>query len=118
MNRISKLVGSFGYAFKGLATAMRSEQNLQIHLIAVVVVIIAGVKLDVSTIEWMILVTCFAMVISAELFNSSIEKLVDLVSPEFNAKAGLIKDIAAGAVLVLAIASVIIGCFIFIPKLI
>lgn len=118
MNRISKLIKSFGYAFKGLVAAVRSEQNLQVHLIAVVMVTIAGLMLEVSVTEWLVLVICFGMVISAELFNSAIEQLVDLVSPEYNARAGMIKDIAAGAVLVLAIAAVIIGCFIFIPKLI
>ena len=117
MNRISKVIKSFGYAFKGMMATVQREQNIQIHLAAVVVVTIAGVKFDVSSIEWMVLVICFGMVISAELMNSAVEKLVDMVSPEHNAKAGLIKDIAAGAVLVLAIASVIIGCIIFIPKL-
>lgn len=117
MNKISQFVKSFGYAIKGIAVAVRTEQNLQIHLVAVVVVVVAGVKLQVSTAEWMVLVLCFGIVISAELINSAIEKLVDLVSPEYNAKAGLIKDIAAGAVLVVAMAAAVVGGFIFIPKL-
>ena len=118
MNRIRKLVNSFGYALRGIAVALRTEQNLQIHLIAVVVVTIAGIMLDVSATEWMVLVICFGMLISAELFNTAIEKLVDEVSPEHNSRAGLVKDVAAGGVLVLAIAAIIIGGIIFIPKLI
>lgn len=118
MNRITKLIKSFGYSFNGIAAAVRTEQSMQIHLIAVAVVTIAGLKLEVSATEWIVLVTCFGVVISVELLNSAIEKLVDLVSPEFNTKAGLVKDIAAGAVMILAIAAGIIGCIIFIPKLI
>ncbi|AMS26686.1 DeoR faimly transcriptional regulator [Bacteroidetes bacterium UKL13-3] len=117
MNKISRLIKSFDYAIKGILAATRTEQNLQIHLWAVAVVSIAGVVFNISEMEWIILLTCFGVVLSAELFNSAIEKLVDLVSPEFNIKAGLIKDIAAGAVLVLVITAAIIGCLIFIPKL-
>ncbi|MES2559532.1 MAG: diacylglycerol kinase family protein [Bacteroidota bacterium] len=117
MNKISQLIKSFGYAIKGITAAVRMEQNMQIHLIAVIVVTLAGVWLEVSVAEWMVLVLCFGMVIGGELMNSAIEKLVDLVSPEYHAKAGMIKDMAAGAVLVLALAAAITGGFIFIPKL-
>jgi diacylglycerol kinase (ATP) len=117
MNKISQLVRSFGYAVKGIVAAVRSEQNLRIHLVAMIAVSVAGVKLQVSTTEWLVLVLCFGIVIGAELVNSAIEKLVDLVSPDHNAKAGLIKDIAAGAVLVVAIAAAVAGGFIFLPKL-
>lgn len=117
MNKISQFYKSFGYALRGIGIAARTEQNLQIHIVAMVTVTIAGIILNVSHTEWMILITCFGIVISAELVNSAIEKLVDLVSPEYNNKAGVIKDIAAGAVLILALSSAIIGCIIFIPKL-
>ncbi|MES2778969.1 MAG: diacylglycerol kinase family protein [Bacteroidota bacterium] len=118
MNKISQFFKSFGYAINGIAIGIRKEQSLQIHLIAIILVTIAGLMLNVSQTEWMILLLCFGTVASAELMNSAIEKLVDLVSPEYNKKAGVIKDMAAGAVLVLAIAASIIGGIIFIPKLI
>lgn len=117
MNKISQLYKSFGYALRGIGQAAKTEQNIRIHIGAIAGVSIAGVLLSVSLMEWVILVICFGMVLSAELVNSAIEKLVDIVSPEHNSKAGLIKDMAAGAVLVLAVASAIIGCIIFVPKL-
>jgi len=69
----------------------------------------------VSAIEWTILLICIAVVIAAEAMNTSIEKLTDMVSPDFNKEAGKIKDIAAGAVLVLAIMAAIIAIIIFYP---
>jgi undecaprenol kinase/diacylglycerol kinase (ATP) len=117
MNKISQLVKSFGYAIKGIAAVARSEQNFKIHIVSVLVVSVTGSILHISATEWVVICLCFGSVTSAELLNSAIEKLVDLVSPEYNVKAGLIKDIAAGAVLVLAVMSAIIGGIIFIPKL-
>ena len=81
-------------------------------------VIIAGVIFDLNAIEWIICVILFGLVISLELINTAIETTVDLAMPEINEKAKLAKDIAAGAVLVSAIVSVIVGLIIFIPKLI
>ena len=67
--------------------------------------------------EWCIVVICFGVVLAAEGFNTAIERLVDLVSPEFHPVAGDVKDVAAGAVLICAIAAAIIGCIIFVPYL-
>jgi len=114
---LKKRVLSFKYAFQGIFTALKSQHNFQIHIIAAVIVIAAGFILDVSKMEWIILTLCIATVIAAELFNSSIEELTDMVSPEKNEKAGKVKDIAAGAVLVTAIAAAIIGLLIFLPKI-
>jgi len=68
--------------------------------------------------EWAILILCCGVVIAAEMFNTAFEALVDMISPEWNSKAGLVKDISAGAVLILAITSVVIGLIIFLPKII
>lgn len=92
---------------------MAEQQNLRIHLVIALLVIILCFVLQISFIEWCIVIVCIGMVISAELFNSAIEKWVDLVSPERNKKAGDIKDISAAAVLILAIMAAIIGCIIF-----
>jgi diacylglycerol kinase (ATP) len=110
MNRFLK---SFQYAWQGLKLAIREQQNLRIHLFAMLLVIGLSVVLHASYIEWCILFICIGVVISAELFNSAIEKWVDLVSPEQNKKAGDIKDISAAAVLILSIIAAIIGCIIF-----
>lgn len=112
-----KQIRSFGYAWKGVRSCVGKEQNLSFHLIATVVVIVAGFCLGISRTEWMIILLCIGVVISAELFNTAIERLVDLVSPQQHPIAGQVKDIAAAAVLVCAVAAAIIGLIIFVPYL-
>lgn len=112
-----KQLRSFGYAWKGIRCCIGKEQNLSFHLIAMVVTVIAGFLLEITRIDWMIVILCIGVVIAAELFNSAIEKLVDLVSPERHPIAGQVKDIAAGAVLVCAATAAIIGLIVFIPYL-
>lgn len=112
-----KQIRSFGYAWHGLYSCIGKEQNLSFHLIATVLVIIAGFLFHITRTEWLVILLCIGMVISAELFNTAIERLVDLVSPQRHPIAGQVKDIAAGAVLVCACIAVIIGLIIFIPYL-
>ena len=112
---LKKQLRSFGYAWKGIQSCVGKEQNLSFHLIAAMAVIIAGIVLGITRTEWIMGVMCIGTVIAAELFNTAIEKLVDLVSPERHPVAGQVKDIAAGAVLICAVAAAIIGLIIFIP---
>ncbi len=112
-----KQLRSFGYAWKGIRCCIGKEQNLNFHLIAAVVTVAAGFILGITRTEWMIVLLCIGVVIAAELFNTAIEKLVDLVSPQQHPVAGQVKDIAAGAVLVCATAAAIIGWIVFIPYL-
>lgn len=109
-----KFLRSLGYACQGIATAIKEQLNLKIHLLAVVLVTLAGFYFHITTIEWCLVLLCFGMVIAAELLNTAIEYLVDLVSPQQHPIAGKVKDIAAGAVLVTAIAVAIVAGFIFI----
>lgn len=112
-----KQVRSFGYAWKGISRCVGKEQNLGTHLLVTTGVIVAGICFGITRMEWMVIVLCIGVVIAAELFNTAIEKLVDLVSPQWHPLAGQVKDIAAGAVLVCAVAAAIIGGIIFIPYL-
>ena len=112
---IEKRIKSFGYAFQGIGNFIRKEPNAWIHCTAVVVVTSLGLYYGISATEWGIVILCFALVLMAEAFNTAIERLVDLVSPDFHPLAGTIKDVAAGAVLLGAIAVAIVGCIIFIP---
>lgn len=112
-----KQLRSFGYAWKGIRSCVGKEQNLSTHLIATVGVIAAGCYFGITRTEWTVIILCIGVVIAAELFNTAIEKLVDLVSPQRHPIAGQVKDIAAGAVLVCATAAAIIGLIIFIPYL-
>ncbi len=108
---------SFGYAFNGLKHAVITQHNMWIHLVAAVLVVLFGFLLKVSPTEWLLLVFAIGLVISTEIINSAIELLTDLVSPDEHPKAGLVKDLAAGAVLVAAITAFIIGLLIFAPKI-
>lgn len=112
-----RLINSFKYAFEGIQEAWKTEQNLKIHFMIMFLVIIAGIVLKISAIEWIICLVLFGLVISLELVNTAIETTVDIAMPEINEKAKFAKDIAAGAVLFSAIISAIIGLIIFVPKL-
>ena len=118
MPKTKKLINSFKYAIEGFFTSFRTERNMKIHIIMMLFVIIMGIWLKISKGEWMICIILFSLVISAELFNTAIETIVDMVMPNKNEKAKIAKDVSAAAVLVLAIGAAIIGCMIFVPKLI
>ena len=113
-----KLRNSFKYAFEGIGEAWKTEQNLKIHFIMILIVIIAGIILKISLFEWIVCLLLFGLVVSLELVNTAIETTVDIAMPEKNEKAKYAKDIAAGAVLFSAIISAIIGLIIFLPKII
>ena len=109
---MSSFKQSFSYAINGFKVAL-NEKHFKVHLLAVVVVTAAGFYFHITQTEWLICLLLFALVISLEIVNTSIERFVDLVSPEHNPKAGQVKDLAAAAVLVAAIASVIAAVLIF-----
>ena len=115
---VKKLINSFKYAIQGIISSFKTERNMKIHVFIMILVIIWGIIFKISVTEWMVCALLFALVISGELFNTAIETVVDMIMPEINDKAKLAKDIAAGAVLVLAITAVIVGLIIFVPKII
>jgi diacylglycerol kinase len=112
-----KFIRGFGYAFNGIWYAAATQLNFKVHLAAALVAVYGGWALHISPDEWLWIILCIGIVLAAELFNTAIEFLTDLVSPEYNKKAGLVKDMSAGAVLVIAICALIIGLIIFVPKL-
>ena len=116
--KIKSLVNSFGYAFQGIWSSFKSERNMKIHVFIMILVVLLGIFLHISVTEWMICVILFALVIGAELFNTSIEAVVDMIKKKKSSQAKLAKDVSAGAVLVFAIASIIVGLIIFVPKII
>ena len=112
---IKKFIKSFFYAGRGIYQLIRYEQNAWVHMLATVIVIVAGLLLGLSRYEWIGICAAIGMVWCAEAVNTAIEKLVDLVSPERNPQAGLVKDIAAGGVLICAIVAIIIALLVFLP---
>jgi undecaprenol kinase len=112
-----RLIRSFGHAFTGIGYALKTQANLRIHAAITLAVIAAALLLQISTIEWAILVVTIMIVMSAELFNTAIEAVVDRVGSEPHPLSKIAKDTAAGAVLSGAIGAVIVGVLIFGPKL-
>ncbi len=106
---------SFKYAFQGIRLCLFNEHNAWIHCSLASLVIIAGSFFPLTSIEWCILILCIGIVIAAEITNTAIEYIVNFISPELHPIAGKIKDLAAGAVLVTAITSAIVGLIIFGP---
>jgi diacylglycerol kinase len=115
---VNDRVKSFWYAFSGLTQFFQNQHNAIVHAIATVIVILAGFLLRLTSIEWMLTVVAIALVWTAELFNTAIEALCDMVMREKHPQIKFIKDVAAAAVLVSALAAVIIGLIIFIPKIV
>jgi len=110
------ILSSFGFALKGCCTLLQSERNVKIHVLALLSVILLGIFFRISRIEWAIVALCSGSVLAAEGINTAIEEMVDLLHPARSEKAGRIKDVAAAAVLILAVASLLCGLLIFLPK--
>ena len=117
MEKKDPLYRSFGYAFQGIFTCFRKERNMKIHCVAAVLVVIAGVILKISAIEWCICMVLFGLVMALEHVNTAVEAVVDMVTEEYHPLAKVAKDTAAGAVLIAAIMAAIAGCIIFLPKI-
>lgn len=114
------LLDSFGFAFTGIWQAICTSRNLKIHLSASILVILAGLWFQVSITEWLILFILMGLVISAEMMNSALEEACNVYDEKLNLPYGTTKvprNMAAGAVLILAIFAAIIGLAIFIPKI-
>ena len=114
---LQKRLKSFKYAFNGIWLLISREHNAWIHCFAALCVIIAGFIVQLNIMEWIAVTFAIGMVLSAEAVNSSIEALADFVSPEYSEAIKRTKDLAAGAVLILAITAAAVGLMIFIPKL-
>lgn len=109
---------SFAVAFAGIGRAFASELHMKVHLVFAVAALIACWALQVEAWGWCVVVICIGMVISAEVLNTAIEALCDKVSPGYDHLIKVAKDAAAGAVLVLAITSVIVGLIVYVPALV
>lgn len=105
-----------GYAIKGAYLLILNEPSIQVQSAIGIIMTIAGFYFEISATEWMFQVFAIGLVLGLEGLNSAIEEVADFVHPNFHAKIGLIKDIAAGSVFFAAITAVIIGCIIYIPK--
>ncbi len=115
MIRITRLFKSYSYALRGLIKTFREEQNLKIQTFASLVVLILGIYFRLSRIEWAILTLVICLVLTAEITNSAVERITDVLKPRINTYVKEIKDIMAAAVLLSSIAAVVAGVMIFWP---
>lgn len=111
----SKRADSFRYALSGIRQLFPGQVNIRIHLFAAVLVVVMGFFFGITTGEWLAIILSIAVVMGAEAFNTALEKLTDLVSPEVDVKAGQVKDLAAAAVLIVSMGALLVGLVVFIP---
>jgi diacylglycerol kinase (ATP) len=108
---------SFRYAFRGIIELISGEHNFRIHIAVLIIIIAAGLLFRISLTSWYAIILVSALVLVSEGFNTSVEKLADLISPQPDEEIRKVKDITAAAVLISAIAAVITGLLVFGPHL-
>ena len=112
-----KFISSIGFAVKGIRYAVAKERNIRLQFFLFIMVLLAALLLQVSRADFLVILLVSAMLFSLELINTAVERLADIVSPEYNRKIGVVKDLMAGAVLVFSIFAMVIGLIIFIEPL-
>lgn len=111
------IIKAFANAFNGIKYFFLHEKNGKIQLCVASIVVFVAAGMDVSTMQWIALLFCIAMVLAAEMMNTAIEHLCNMIQEEYHPVIKIVKDVSAGAVLFISIISAIIGCIIFIPKI-
>lgn len=114
---INKLIKSFNNAVNGIIWAIKSEKNLRIHYITAVLVLVLSLFYDFSRTEFLILLFAICLVLITEMINTAIEKTIDIYTKEFHPLAKIAKDVSAGAVLIAAVNSVVVGYLLFFDRL-
>jgi diacylglycerol kinase len=118
MSKRHSTPASFGYALSGLKEALVNEPNIRVHFLIGILAIILGFWLNISSNEWVVVFFTIAFVLVLELINTTLEAIVDIVSPRRHPKAKVAKDVSAAAVFVAAVLAIVVGIIIFLPKLI
>ncbi|MCL5244448.1 diacylglycerol kinase family protein [Cellulophaga sp. 20_2_10] len=113
LNRIR----SVGYALKGAILLLKTEASIKVQFFICILITSLGFYFKISSSEWIFQTFAIGMVMGIEGLNTAIEKIADYVQPEFDVKIGFIKDVAAGAVMIVSITASIVGCIIYIPKI-
>lgn len=114
---IGRFFRSFKFSIQGLEYAFKYEQNILVHLLATIAVVLLGFYVNLSFYEWIFIIILIGLVVATELVNTAIEAVVDLACTEVHPLAKIAKDTAAASVLIFALTAVVSGLFIFVPKL-
>jgi len=112
-NRLKSVV----YAVRGAILLIRTEASIKVQVVLGLLVTALGFYFEISNMEWIIQILAVAMVLGTEGLNTAIEKLADFCQPEFDERIGFIKDVSAGAVMLVSTAAAIVGLIIYIPKI-
>jgi diacylglycerol kinase len=115
---MKRLFQAFVFAGSGARHCFRQEANFKLHLMAAALAVLLGIFFKISGMEWIIIVTCITAVVGFEMLNTAIEHLCNMIQKEIHPSVKIIKDVAAGAVLVVAAGAGVCGAIIFIPKII
>lgn len=118
MINTKKLLKSFDFAFQGVKHAIQSDQNFMVHFSIAILVLVAGIYLNVTRLEMALLLLAILLVIATEMINTAIEKMVDLITREHRLEAKIAKDVSSGMVLLTALGASLLGIFIFVPYII
>lgn len=114
-NTIKQFISSLRYAINGIVCLFKENRNARYEITIAIFTICASIAFQIAVSEWLIILVCIGMVLSAEGINSSIEKLADKLHPDFAPEIGKVKDLAAGSVLILSFVAAIVGFIIFAP---
>lgn len=117
MNRRTQFINSLGHAIDGFRYLYRTQNNIRIHFIITIVIIVLSIVLGISLIEWGLIFLTMALVWITESFNTVFERLFDIVDPSVNPLVKIGKDVSAAAVLISAVVSIIVGILVFLPRL-
>lgn len=116
--RSKRLIDSFRYAISGICYTFKTERNFKIHIFATILVVLLASLFSVSRVEWLMLIIVIGMTLTLELVNTAVERVVNMLTTEYHPLAKIVKDVAAGAVFISSIISMIVGLCIFAPRLI
>ena len=117
MFNLSKFINSFKYAFNGISYAVKYNQNIKFHIVAALIVLAVGFLVGLTRYETFGVGVLIVLVISAEMINTAMEEVVDLLVKEHSQEAKIAKDVSAGMVLIVAVFAAIVGIFIFLPHI-
>jgi diacylglycerol kinase len=116
-NPKSKIIQGFVYAWSGVRYCFRTQRNFRVHIGIGIVAVLLGLLLGLGWMEWALVATVIVLVLAAEMVNTMVESLVDLVTQQYHPLAKVAKDVSAGVVLLTAIGAAVVGVLIFLPKL-
>ncbi|NJB70108.1 diacylglycerol kinase (ATP) [Saonia flava] len=116
-NFFANRIRSVGYALKGAVLLIKTEASIKVQVFIAILVTAAGFYFEISSIEWIVQLLAIGVVMGVEGANTAIEKMADYIQPKYDEKIGFIKDVSAGAVMLVSIVASIIGLIIYIPKI-